>query len=227
MYFDFSRLNDLNGLFQLISTLLWGAYVYYTIKTFKEIKRQTELQSEAFLLISSKIATNLPSERNVSEGSRQLYSKWREILGKNVPAALQPEKYIILTLNNTGRSEIVSWHIDIQLSIEPGDYLQKNFNINGESLRWHIDNQSYQDIISPDKTIDIPIALTGTFPIAKFSWSVRYTDSRNVAYQKFAGDPTATDRNVLANPLNSQEAIEQKMDTARQIAPSAHPTDES
>jgi hypothetical protein len=143
MNIDLSKLNDLNGLFQLISTLLWGAYVFYTIRTFKEIKRQTELQSEAFLLVLSKRNAALPPERNVIEKAQQLHNKWRDILNKNVQTALQPEAYIILTLNNTGRSEIVDWNIDILLVMDPGDYLQRNFNISGERLNWHVNYRGY------------------------------------------------------------------------------------
>src|SRR5437016_3691353 len=53
-----------------LSTVLWGIYVYFTIKTFKEIRRQTELQSDAFLVVrivdAQRPPTTSPAELEVT-----------------------------------------------------------------------------------------------------------------------------------------------------------------
>lgn len=89
-------LNDINPVIDLSIAVLWGIYVFYTIRTFKEIHRQTELQSEAFLIVSCEVVDSV-TEKMVDKKDSQhmsIYDKWHEILKTNIPSAVSKETYL-------------------------------------------------------------------------------------------------------------------------------------
>lgn len=232
-------LNSLQGIAPLISlatVILWGIYVYYTIKTFKSIHRQTELQSEAYLLVSYDITQwglGTPSFSLGSSGISgysgyssktyavaytgigpryveriepkmvELYKKWQSILSKNIRDAVQPEKDIILLLQNRGKSDIIWWKINLEAHIEPGKYLTNKFNTTGEHCEWSIEYKGSNEVISSTDGIGIIIGKSGVFPEISISWEIEYRDMRDVQYKRFGGDRSLTDRNVLADPAGT------------------------
>jgi len=188
-------------LISLLNVLLWAFYVFYTIRTFLQIRRQTELQSEAFLVVSSELLSGdkLASVRVGSE-IKELYDKWFQILETNIPAARKQEQSVVLRLKNRGRSDITWWNIEVIALVDPGKYLSNKFNITGETSKWTIEHEGYKDIIAPDEKIDVLVAKTGVFPVVTFDWSIKYKDMRDVTYSRFGGDNSLVDRNVLADP---------------------------
>ena len=68
------ELNDLAPLVNLLVAIAWGIYVLFTIKTFRAIQRQTELQSEAFLVVASEITGNVANDK-MNEDVLGLYQK--------------------------------------------------------------------------------------------------------------------------------------------------------
>jgi len=188
-------------LINLLNALLWAFYVYYTIRTFRQIRRQTELQSEAFLVVSSELLSgDKPASVTAGSGIQELYDKWFQILQTNIPAARKQEQSVVLRLKNRGRSDITWWNVEVNAHVEPGKYLSNKFNISGEISKWTIEHEGYKDIIAPDEKIDVVIAKTGVFPVVKFHWSIKYKDMREVTYSRFGGDHSLVDRNVLADP---------------------------
>src|SRR5437868_5960047 len=51
------------------STCLWGIYVWFTIKTFREIRRQTELNSQAYLAVTANLSKDNSSPPDASHRS--------------------------------------------------------------------------------------------------------------------------------------------------------------
>ena len=172
----------------------------YTIKTFREIRRQTELQSEAYLVVASEISSNTKGKLMVSAEITRLYGKWHEILKKNIPAALQADRYLVLTLQNRGRSDVVAWEIRFQARATPGNYLSRSSNIGGEGCTWSVAYQDHRDMIAPGDRIEITVAKTGVFPEIDFQWTVTYRDMRDVESSRSGGDRSLKDKNVLADP---------------------------
>src|SRR6266566_7179967 len=119
-----NQLQYLKPLLELVTTLLWGIYVYFTIITFREIRRQTDLQSEAFLVVAAKVSDQLVAGKTVDNASKSLHEKWHGILTTSLPKAVQKEKYLTLECTNRGRSDIVRWKINVAAEIKSSHFLQ-------------------------------------------------------------------------------------------------------
>lgn len=190
---------------ELLIVVAWGLFIYYTIKTFRQIKRQADLQSEAFLVIGAEATSSDSSADNrIPEEATDLHSRWREILnGADLSEALgREDKYLVLRLHNRGKSDIVKWKLTITAEVEPGSHLSDNYKTSGEVQEWTIEGDSYEDILEENEDTSIGAALLGPFPVARFRWEVSYKDMRDVTYSRFGGDATFTDRNVFADPTS-------------------------
>jgi|CXWL01.1.fsa_nt_gi hypothetical protein len=200
-----------------LTTLLWGLYVLYTIKTFREIHRQTELQSAAFLVVSvsneeqadrselSQAAdarrvfrrSRRISQQEIPSKIQTLQNKWRDILKGNIPDIELTDRPVLLGLKNHGKSDVVSWQLDFTLLIEPSKYLEYTRNTLGESITWTI---AGNEVISIDGTIDVLVLNVGSFPEAKLSWTLSYKDIRDIKYERFGGARDTEFINPLADP---------------------------
>lgn len=113
----------------LIEVFLIGIYVFYTIKSFKELKKQTDLQLKAYLnaensLLNDKdLKSNLVNIKNFDSN----FSKdWKETMEKAFPALSNSDifegGYYTLELTNYGNTEIKSFYfhtiVDIKNSEE-------------------------------------------------------------------------------------------------------------
>lgn len=198
-----------------IATLVaWSVYVLFTIMTFREIqrqtklqsesfeqiKRQTDLQSEALLSVSASIRTNAPTERPLHERVQNVHARWREILKTQAPTALnRPDQLVVLHLKNRGRSDIVDWKIQVALKVEPGPHLATTFQTQGNDVNWEVNHVGSRDIVDAQgEQIDVAIAPTGKFPLANFRWTIEYTDAKGKAYTHFVGDHEVSDTNAFA-----------------------------
>jgi len=193
-------LNEWSSLFELVTTIIWAIFIYYTIRTFREIKRQTEMQSEAFLVVAKKIEDKYNGPRGLCRECVDLHRKWNQILQNHLPAAVRAEKYLLLELMNRGRSDIVGWTIRVTMDIQPSEYMVENFNTSGERVNWEVSYKGYEDSISPQGKIEVPIAVLGSYPEARIKWEINYTDIRSGKFSHFAGDQNTSDKNVLASP---------------------------
>lgn len=193
-------LKQMEPLFFLLTVILMALYVYFTIKTFREIKRQTDLQSEAFLFIAAHSVAEITEGTELISEAKIISEKWRQILQTHVPEAIQNEDYLELEFNNRGNSDIIDWTIKINAIISPGKYLEKKYNIGGDAETWIHKSSGYDDNIAPNETIKVPIVNLSVFPSAEFSWGIEYSDTREINYERFAGDNNYKNTNVLANP---------------------------
>lgn len=180
----------------LLSTLLWGVYVFFTIKTFKQIKKQTDLQSRAFLLVTPK-TNSIVTGIELNTIATELSQKWHRILENNLPATLSEIKTLDLELTNRGKSDIISWSIDITARIDEGEYLNKKLAIYGDNSNWIINSKSDQTI-APNQTIKVPIIEVGDFPRINFYWIIRYTDLMEGSYQTGSKTNAYSHSNLIA-----------------------------
>lgn len=188
------------------STCLWMVTVYFTIRTFREIKRQTDIQSEAFLVVAAVAQHSSAPSVSLPEPVSALHAKWRGIVTKNVPDALVEPRLVSLTLKNRGRSDIASWTVTVRVAITPGEYLQ-SYNVGGDSGEWTVCSHASRDVVPAGEEIQVPIALAGLFPHASFSWSIAFVDIRGQKYTRFAGDSAFEDSNPLANPTSGNPSV--------------------
>jgi len=187
-----------------VSTSLWGVYVYYTYKTFKEIKKQAQIQHKSLLQIEKQtelqhraLLSVIPKESRIDAEhypwkARELHNKWKGIITRNMPDLERDdfkEKALILILANRGKSDIVFWSIEIIAEITGSTYMRRS-NINEDKfvsddetphLKWEIKSSSSEQII-PGEKIEIPILLYGYFPEVMVTWNITYTDIRNQSY---------------------------------------------
>lgn len=142
--------------------------------------------------------SGVPYREKIGKKMEDLYNKWHLILSKNIPGALQPEKEIILHLQNRGRSDIIQWKINLKAHVEPGKHLSQY--IKGEECTWSIEGKSSKEIIAPSDRIGIVIGKTGVFPYLILSWTIEYKDMRDKPYTRFGGDNVLVDFNALTDP---------------------------
>lgn len=201
---------EVKPLLSLVTTVLWGIYVFFTIRTFKEIKKQTDIQSVALLVIQAEIGDvppgrsrrrrMIPCIDDINEKQLELHRKWTSIVETNIPDAVQEEQSVYLRLSNRGSADIISWQIDVSMEVESGKYLTDKSNISGEKFSWTVESlrNSAKHIIAKEKEITICIAKTGSFPSASWNWTVSFEDMRGKKYTNYTGDNNASSRNRLA-----------------------------
>jgi Ca2+/Na+ antiporter len=180
----------------LVTTLLWGVYVYFTIKTFNQIKKQTDLQSRAFLLATPKVSSEIQSVK-IDSKAIELKDKWHRILENNLPTSINENRIFELELTNRGKSDIISWEIDLVARIDEGMYLNEKFGIYGETTDWIIKSNSEQTI-APNQTIKVPIILVGDFPKVFINWTISYSDLMEGKYKTNQNGNGYTISNLIA-----------------------------
>lgn len=192
-------LNSNSGVIQFLSLVLWGVYVFFTIKTFLQIKEQTELQSNALLhmecIDSSYNSNENPLNKTTNEVAKE-YSRWRKVIENNIPDAISEDRKLIFLLKNKGKSDIISWKINIEAKIIPRDKLSQ-LNIHGKEMNWSIESEKAQDIIGINEEILIHIMDVGNIPELSLTWKIEYKDSRRKLYNDFYGDSKFFDINAL------------------------------
>lgn len=188
----------------ITSTLLWGLYVYITNRTLREIKRQTELQTQAMLVVKAKLET-LP-ERPPSTPSEaiRLFEKWHTIVRKNLGSAQVTERYVQLCLINRGRTDVEWWRVEVEARVGAGTRLREG-NVGNETASWSVESIDSESFINADDQIKVPIALTGAFPEVRFSWRISFRDARKQVYVTFGGDSETGDSNPLTELPQLQE----------------------
>lgn len=184
-----------------LSTLLWGVYVYFTIKTFSQIKKQTDLQSRAFLLVTPRLNSDT-SDTVIDIAAAKLKEKWHGILENNLATALSENRIFEIELINRGKSDIISWSIELTITINEGKYLNTKFGITGEVTKLKIVSKSDQTI-APNQSIKVPIIQVGDFPNIVFSWNILYKDLMEGEYHSISNTEGFTNSNLIA--LNYKE----------------------
>ena len=197
-----STLQDLNQISQIIGTILVVIYVIVTFKTFRQIKKQTDYQQDAYLSIESTIISESPDDQNnlVSESrlSRLSNSKKTNFnyinndLSIQMQDILQPifkfedslfeGNFYTLIFTNYGKAEVKKIEINLYVHIENSKEL-----VDQKMLR-QMENKKIQfqieELISRDGgRLKIALISTASFPIYKIHISGSYQDIRNKNYK--------------------------------------------
>lgn len=203
---------------QLIIAFLWGIYVYYTRETFLEIKKQTELNNNAYLIVEKDVSRDIEDDEgnnNIDKPiinlipikNRELYEKWERIVESNINVG-SSRIYVILKLKNTGHCDIVDWKLTLNMNIKPSEYLENEVLIKKEDKTFIINSNDNTSVIEKGDYIKIAIAVVGSFPEVDLSWSIEYEDIREKKYKRFSGIKSSNHLNPLAHV--SKEELENR-----------------
>lgn len=191
-------LNANNGTIQFLSLLLWAIYVYFTIQTFRQIKSQTELQSNALLYVECIDRGGILERESIRKDTKIISecNRWRTVIENNISEAIAEDRPLTLSLKNKGKSDIVSWKINFKIKISPRARLRE-LNIHGKEVSWSIESEKARDIIGINDEVLIHIMDIGNIPELKLSWKIEYKDSRRKSYADYYGDSIFHDINAL------------------------------
>ncbi len=196
-------LHDANEIAQIVGAILVMIYVIYTYKTFRQIKKQTDYQQDAYLRVEptiekeiSKGATTIKVKdgRPVVLSSREsgLTSKYLE---KTIPdqmkATLKPifslkdnlyeGNYFTLELTNFGNSEINEINVIMDMIISNSDELVEKRMLKKEEEH-NFEFEIKEAIQGSRGKIKIPLISTAAFPIYEMYITGTYTDVRGKTY---------------------------------------------
>ena len=192
-----------------ITTVLWGFYVIYTRKTFLEIKQQTELQSQGYLVMEPSIkrhgevrAASLEAD-GIAAKAQELHSKWEEVLQQFIPKAVHEDQYAVLCLRNRGGSDVIWVKISITARIDPGAFLSGKL-ITEITEPWEVE----QNItIRPGDDTEIPLVQVNAFPNVNLSWKVEYKDIRESHLVAKAGKTELTHSSLLKKCIYAKMTV--------------------
>ena len=171
----------------LLEVILVGVYVYFTIKMFRQIKVQTDLQLKAYLHTDDSIMneTDLNS-KNVekSELDRSFSHDWKESMEKSFPALSGTGSfegsYYCLSFTNYGNTEIKEIEICCDIKIQNSEESVTSRKLTKE------DNKIYKtkikQILKNGETVSYPLFSTASFPIFSIVTTGSYKDVRNQNY---------------------------------------------
>jgi|GEM_PF-2073702 hypothetical protein len=177
---DFLSLLIQNKLIEILTLILWGIYVGFTIKTFNQIKRQTELQSRSFLVVTPNFSDYLDGIVFTGEPN-DMFIKWKQILNSNLPEVECKPQILRLKFTNRGKSDITQWELIVKVKVVAGVYLKNQFNTQGSNFEFSLKSQS-SDIIPPGEFVDITVMPFGSYPQVIITWVIKYSDIMNGNY---------------------------------------------
>src|SRR5271157_1898223 len=100
-----------------------------------------------------------------------LSDKWKRIITERIKIGLPEDNYFSLKFLNRGRSDISKWNIKIRIIVEPGEYLEANYNTSQDLGEFSITSKLSQTI-PPDGELAIPISQINYFPKSEISWII-------------------------------------------------------
>jgi len=194
-------LQDFNQLAQIIGTILIIIYVVYTYKTFRQIKKQTDYQQDAYLRIDTMIIPELPTKKEglvkLSEGKlvfggTALAEKYiHHDFPNKMKSILQPifrfednlfeGNYFVVVLTNYGNAEVNDVKLQLSVTIKNSKEL-----VDGKMLR----EKELQTVKVEIKEMigrngvqtKIPLLSTAAFPYFEINLTGEYFDVRNKKY---------------------------------------------
>ena len=188
---------------QILGTVLIAAYVIYTGMTFKQIKRQTDYQQDAYLRIDPKIIkeaiTNRPPNSIYKIGTKQFISPSGEYYTKYIQRDLQEKfkgtlqpifkfddsvfegNYYTLIFTNYGNAEVVKIVLNLNIEVRNAKPVSDS-KVLKEAESQAIKLQIEELVGRSGDSIKVPILPTAAFPIFKISTKGEYYDIRNKKY---------------------------------------------
>ncbi|WP_017257429.1 hypothetical protein [Pedobacter arcticus] len=192
-------LQDANQIAQLIGTILVVIYVIYTYLTFRQIKKQTDYQQDAYLKSELSILkeiiesgpmqfqnskfTNSKNTFSLKYLDLSLATKMKGILKPifNFEDSLFDGNYLIVSFTNYGNAEVNKIIVKVTVTV-----LNSKELIDKKMLREReievIDVVINEIVQRNGGNLKVPILTTASFPIYSISVKGEYFDVRNKKY---------------------------------------------
>lgn len=196
-------LQDAYQFAQIVGTIFVIIYVIYTYKTFRQIKKQTDYQQDAYLRVEPTILKEISSPKmfqavfqlvggqmvpandyySLKYIQKDLHDKLKGILKPifNFEDALFDGNYYTLNLTNYGNAEVIKINLSLEVEIKNAKEL-----VDKKMLK---EKEIHKVILTVDEIvgrnggqIKLPILATAAFPIYSISLTGTYTDVRNKTY---------------------------------------------
>ncbi len=205
-------LQDVNIIAQIIGTIMVVIYVVYTYKTFKQIKKQTDYQQDAYLKVESFLYNDIDSETQSNELNTIIIRKQgvrdriitryiQTELSKKMANILQPifkfdsnlfeGNFYTVSFINYGNAEVNKVSLNISITINNSKELVDKRMLQNKYVE-DIEIEINEIIERNGGRIRIPILSTASFPIFSINLSGEYFDVRNKKYfisnQSFNGE---------------------------------------
>lgn len=194
-------LQDVNQAAQIIGTVMVVIYVIYTYLTFKQIKKQTDFQQDAYLkvetLLINEITNTETTVASIVDGrfTRNENTLTTRYIQKEVPSkmieVLKPifkfddnlftGNFFTVNLINYGNTEINQVRLNVELTITNSkEVAEKKMLREKES---HKINIEINEIVGRNGgKLKIPLISTAAFPTYDITISGEYSDVRNKKY---------------------------------------------
>lgn len=181
-------LDHFSDITSLLEVILVGIYVYFTIKTFKQIKQQTDLQLKAYLNVEDELINEPDLKKENIEKSElniDFTKDWRESMEKAFPALSGSGGldggFYSLHFTNYGNTEIKCIQITCSMIIQnSSESVDKKKLVKEDSKKF---NTEIKQILKKGETVTFPLFSTAAFPIFSITTCVTYIDVRNQNYQ--------------------------------------------
>lgn len=183
---DWCSVNFMN-IITTIAAIINAIYVFYTIKTFREIRKQTDLQLKAHLSFDTKIIKDGElTKPNVNKDylDYSFGNDWKISMQTAFPELSDPGLfdgvYYCISIANYGNTEVKQISFDIEIIIENSKNIVEIKKLTAkESKKTTL---KITEILRKGDSISIPIFSIAAFPIYTVLITGKYTDVRNQEY---------------------------------------------
>lgn len=171
----------------LLEVILVGIYVLFTIKTFNQIKKQTDLQLKAYLTTDNFLLDEQDLNKKdieKSELDRSFSNDWKESMEKSFPALSGSSSFdggfYCLSFTNYGNTEIKSIQICCSIKIQNSNESVERKKLTREDTKEY--KTEIKQILKKGETVSFPLFSTASFPIFLIETTGKYQDVRNQEY---------------------------------------------
>lgn len=194
-------LQDFNQIAQILGVIMVVFYVVYTYKTFRQIKKQTDYQQDAFLVIETQTLNEI-SEQSEGTGAiagtrtllrrnflntkyliKDISNKMSDILKPifNFEDNLFEGNFFTVNLINYGNAEIKKTILDFEITIQNSKEVAEKKMLR-EKVTHKVKVEIPEIISRNGGKLKIPIISTASFPIYTISVKGEYFDVRDKKY---------------------------------------------
>ena len=170
-----------------IAAIINAVYVFYTIKTFREIRKQTDLQLKAHLSVETKIIKDSElAKYNVKKDylDYTFGSDWKKSMQTAFPELSDPGLfdgvYYCISIANYGNTEVKQISFDIEILIENSKNIVDTKKLTAKETKRT--TKKVTEILRKSESILIPIFSIAAFPIYTITIKGKYVDVRNQEY---------------------------------------------
>lgn len=171
----------------IIEVILIGFYVLFTIKTFRQIRQQTDLQLKAYLNFDHDLLSDkqIKADSVISDYiNGEFANDWKDSMSKAFPNLADSDVfdggYYALKLTNYGNTEIKSFEITAQIEIlNSKESIEERKLTPSENKKFEI---CFNHILKRGESITVPLFSTASYPIFHICTSGKYVDVRGQEY---------------------------------------------